>query len=159
AGVHPLYADRPAEWADLVEVARQEKCVAWGELGMDYHYDDPPRAQQRLVLAEQLEVIEKSALPKPIVVHCREAFADLLDVFRRAQWPPDRFVFHCFTRTIAEAKAVLDFGAWTSFTGIVTFANAREIQEAARIVPDDRIMIETDSPYLTPEPHRKVRPN
>ncbi|MFG0331096.1 MAG: TatD family hydrolase [Phycisphaerales bacterium] len=159
AGVHPLHSDEPIDWDTMIAVANEPRCVAWGELGLDHHYREPARDLQLRVLREQLTVIERSGVERPVVVHCRDAFDALLPIFQASSLPPDRFVFHCFTGGPQEARAVLDFGAWISFTGIVTFRNAREIQEACRLVPDDRIMIETDAPFLTPEPHRKIRPN
>jgi TatD DNase family protein len=164
SGVHPLHSDEPLEWDNLRQVASDPKCVAWGELGLDNHYDHPPRQLQHAVLETQLARIknwqdESSLFVKPIVIHCRDAFDDLLPVLRQAPFDPSRYVFHCFTGSAADARKVLDFGAWISFTGVVTFANANEVAEAARLVPADRIMVETDSPFLTPEPHRKIRPN
>jgi TatD DNase family protein len=164
AGVHPLYSDQPINWDDLRTAAAHPKCVAWGELGLDNHYEQPPRPLQDRVLEEQLRFIEQCAsggIRKPIIVHCRESFDDLLAVFRRlpSAFDPSRFVFHCFTGTPDDARKVLDFGAWISFTGVVTFANAHEVAAAAKLVPADRIMVETDSPFLAPEPVRKVRPN
>ena len=162
AGVHPLYSDRPIDWAVMERAARHPKCVAWGELGLDHHYPEPARTVQSKVLAEQLARIEswtQAGLDKPVVVHCRDAFDDLLPILEQSSLPNDRFVFHCFTGDRRQMRDVLDFGAWVSFTGIVTFANAREVAAASDLVPDDRIMVETDSPFLTPEPHRTVRPN
>lgn len=162
AGVHPLYADQPRDWSQLRAAANDPKCVAWGELGLDNHYEKPPRHLQDQVLAEQLAFIEschRDGLVKPIVLHCREAFDDLLAVLGSAPFDHSRYVFHCFTGTSDEARKVLDFGAWISFTGVVTFKNAREVAETARLVPADRIMVETDAPFLTPEPHRKLWPN
>ena len=162
AGVHPLYADRPLDWPAIEAVIRHPRCVAWGELGLDNHYDRPPREIQDRVLAAQLEVIARVAstgVAKPIVVHCREAFADLVPVLRASGFDPTRFVFHCFTGTPDDARLVLDFGAWISFTGVVTFRNAADVAAASDLVPDDRILVETDAPFLTPEPHRKVWPN
>lgn len=159
AGVHPLHSDEPADWGEMLRVAREERCVAFGELGLDKHYDRPPLDAQRRILREQLDAIAGSGLDLPIIVHCREAFDELLPTFRECGLAGERFVFHCFTGDADEARAVLDFGAMISFTGIVTFRNARDIQEAAKITPLDRIMIETDAPFLTPEPHRKVHPN
>ena len=162
AGMHPLYADEPRDWDALARAARHPKCVAWGELGLDNHYDKPLRTLQDEVLAEQLAMIESCAadgLAKPVIVHCRESFDDLLPVFRATSLDPTRFVFHCFTGDSDDARRVLDFGAWISFTGAVTFKNAGAIAEAAKLVPEDRIMVETDAPFLTPEPMRKVRPN
>jgi len=164
AGVHPLYSDRPADWAAMREVGLAPKCVAWGELGLDRHYAEPAQDTQRRVLAEQLDHLvrwgrEDPRLVKPIVIHCREAFDELIPVLRDTGIPGDRFVFHCFTAGPREMRLLLDFGAFVSFTGVVTFRNARETHEAARLVPRGRSMVETDAPFLTPEPHRTVRPN
>lgn len=162
AGVHPLYSDRPIDWDTMERAARNPRCVAWGELGLDHHYPEPDHQLQARVLEEQIERIEgwtRNGLSKPVVIHCRKAFDDLLPILDASDLPNDRFVFHCFTGDEANARQVLDFGAWISFTGIVTFANAREVAAASDLVPDDRIMVETDAPFLTPEPHRTVRPN
>jgi TatD DNase family protein len=162
AGVHPLYSDRPVEWSVVRATAADPRCVAWGELGLDNHYDRPDAAVQRRVLEAHLGLIEASrdqGLDKPIVVHCRKAVDDLLAVFRATRFDPARFVFHCFTEPPGQARKVLDFGAWISFTGVVTFRNAPEVAASARLVPDERIMVETDAPFLSPEPVRTMRPN
>lgn len=162
AGVHPLYCDEPRDWSEMLASAASAKCVAWGELGLDHHYETPAQSLQRSILEEQLEVIagwNGEHVAKPIVLHCREAFDELLAVLRQTSFDPGRMVFHCFTGTVNDARKVLDFGAWISFTGIVTFPNAREVAAAACLVPADRIMVETDSPFLSPEPVRKQRPN
>ncbi len=178
AGVHPLYADTADPrvnaktgdahvWENLRVVAGHPKCVAWGELGLDNHYTTPARAIQVRVLEEQLAFIQRvnhagqGGIGKPglpIVIHCREAFDDLLPILRSAALPADRFVFHCFTGSPAEARRVLDFGASISFTGIATYANAADVRAACALVPADRIMIETDAPFLPPLPHRGKRP-
>lgn len=162
AGVHPLYADRgPHDWAALARVAADPRCVAWGELGLDNHYPTPARAVQDRVLEEHLAQIESSAkagLVRPVIIHCREAYADLVPVLRRSSIEASRVVFHCFTGTPADVRLVLDYGAWVSFTGVVTYRNASAVREAAALVPADRIMVETDAPFLSPEPHRSVRP-
>ncbi len=167
AGVHPLYADdakMPADWAQMRSVGLDAKCVAWGELGLDRHYDTPPHATQRAVLDEQLAHLarwrnEDAALDKPIIVHCREAFDELIPILRASALPPARFVFHCFTGGERDMRLLLDFGAYVSFTGVVTFSSARETRAAALLAPLDRVMVETDSPFLTPHPHRSTRPN
>ena len=159
AGVHPLYSHEPTNWDEMLTAARDERCVAFGELGLDMHYPDPPQEMQHRVLGEQLRVIEGSGLSRPVIVHCRDAFDALLPTLRESRLSPHRFIFHCFTGNARDARRVLDFGAWISYTGVVTFKNAREIQEAAKITPADRIMVETDAPFLTPEPHRKIHPN
>ena len=162
AGVHPLYADRgPHEWANLRLVAADPRCVGWGELGLDNHYTEPASALQREVLEEELAFIEScraGGIDKPVVIHCREAYDALIPYLKRTGWDPARFVFHCFTGGPADMRKVLDFGAYVSFTGVVTYRNAAEVREAARMVPADRIMVETDAPFLAPEPHRGKRP-
>ncbi len=162
AGVHPLYSDRgPHEWENLRRVAARPRCVAWGELGLDNHYDKPLRDVQRRVLDEELAFIAScraAGIDKPIVLHCREAFDDLIPILRATGFDTSRFVFHCFTGTPADMQKVLDFGAMVSFTGVVTYRNARDVQEAARLAPLGRIMVETDAPFLSPDPHRGKRP-
>lgn len=161
AGVHPHYAGEVEnhELPRLGELGLHEKCLAFGEMGIDYHYDDPSRELQYAMFNAQLEVVRYSGIEKPVIIHCRKAVDDTIAMIKGSGIAGDRFVFHCFTETAEEAKKVLDLGAMISFTGIVTYKNAPEVREAAKLVPDDRIMIETDSPYLSPEPFRKVRPN
>ena len=163
AGLHPLYvkpetdldvADEMLAWA-----AAADEVVALGEMGLDYHYGDPPRELQHKAFARQLTTIAKLDTTKPVVIHNRKATSDVLAMIREAGLPASRFVFHCFTGDRVEVEQVLTAGAMVSFTGIVTFANAREVADASDAVPLERLMVETDSPYLTPEPHRKVRPN
>lgn len=181
AGVHPLYADsedarataRNAgqsqhHWENLRTVASDARCVAWGELGLDNHYPTPAREVQRAVLDEQLAFIQSinhgrpGGIGKPaglpVVLHCREAFADLIPILKRTTLAPERFVFHCFTGGPADMRQLLDFGASVSFTGVLTYPNAAEVREAARLVPADRVMVETDAPFLPPIPHRGKRP-
>ena len=165
AGVHPLYSDDPAAlphvWGRLREVGKDPLCVAWGELGLDRHYSVPAFDVQMQVLETQLSHLatwRSQGLEKPIVLHCREAFDELIPVLVRSGLDTTRMVFHCFTGGPAEMRKVLDIGAWASFTGVATYRNASEVREAARLVPDDRIMVETDAPYLSPDPNRGVRP-
>lgn len=162
AGVHPLYSDKgPHDWATLGPIIADPRCVAWGELGLDNHYDKPPAHAQRRVLDEQLAFIleaRQRGIDKPIIVHCRDAFADLLPILAATGIPGGRFVFHCFTAGPEEAAAVLDFGSMISFTGVATYPNAPQVRSALELTPLDRIMIETDAPFLSPHPHRKVRP-
>ena len=162
AGVHPLYSDEgPHEWEIVERVIRHPKCVAWGELGLDNHYKEPSSDSQREVLAQHLEVIERvhaSGVVKPIVLHCREAFDDLIPVLKGTKLDPSRCVFHCFTGTQGDMRKILDFGSMVSITGVATYKNTAEVRAAIRLVPIDRIMIETDAPFLSPDPHRGVRP-
>ena len=178
SGVHPLYADKvPTDagasaeaWAAITRVAAAEECVAWGELGLDNHYDKPPKSVQLPVLHHQLALISElreasgdRRIDKPVVIHCREAFEELIPILRDTALDPSRFVFHCFTGTPGDIEMVLDFGAWVSFTGVLTYKNADDVRAAARLFLEatggDRVMVETDAPFLTPHPHRGVRPN
>jgi len=162
AGVHPLYSDRPRDLAVIAKVIRDPRCVAWGELGRDRHYPEPDAETQKKALEEQLLLIQsldQEGVVKPIVVHCRKAFDDLLPALAASAIAPERFVFHCFTGGPDEARRVIEFGASISFTGVLTYPNAPEVAEAARLVPLDRVMVETDAPFLAPVPHRGKRPN
>ena len=117
AGVHPLHAHEPRDWDAVREVASDPKCVAWGELGLDNHYSEPPHHLQMKVLEEQLAFLEScraAGLEKPIILHCRDAFDDLIAVLSGSAFDPGRFVFHCFTGTPDDVRHVLDFGAWVS---------------------------------------------
>ncbi len=161
-GVHPHYA---ADWTDqnlvtesIRQLGQHPKVVAIGEMGLDKHYHDPPLDLQRQLLTWQLKAAQEHP-DKPIIIHNRESTDEVLDLLRQSGIPGSRFVFHCFTGSAAELEDILAFGAMVSFTGIVTFHSAANLAEASDQVPVDRLMIETDSPYLTPAPHRKVRPN
>ena len=162
AGLHPHYVtpwrDGQAVRAALRELVQLPRVVALGEMGLDRHYPEPPLDEQRRAFAWQLELAAE--LPGlPIIIHNREATADTLAMLRDSGLDPARFVFHCFTGSRAELDDILSFGAMVSFTGVVTFRNALPLAQAAAAVPAQRIMVETDSPFLTPEPHRKVTPN
>jgi TatD DNase family protein len=125
--------------------------VAVGECGFDYHYEHSPRAAQRDAFAAQVELARRHDLA--LVVHSREAWDDTLDVLRGAG-PPARTVLHCFTGGPDEARRCLDLGAYLSFSGIVTFKGAQDVRDAVALCPLDRIMVETDAPFLAPVPHR-----
>ena len=161
-GVHPHEAakhhDRAALTEPVRELAARPGVVALGEMGLDTHYPEPPLDDQRRLFAWQLELAAE--LPRlPIVIHNRKATDATLAMCREAGLPGERFVFHCFTGTPAEVESILAFGAAVGFTGIVTFKSAAKVAEASDLVPLDRLLIETDAPFLTPEPYRKVRPN
>lgn len=153
-GLHPHDARLGVETVEPL-VAGQEKLVAIGECGLDYHYDLSPRPDQREAFARQVGLARQHGLA--LVVHSRQAWEDTFDILR-AEGPPERTVFHCFTGGPAEARRALDMGAWLSFSGIVTFKNAREVREAAVFCPLERLLVETDSPFLAPVPYRG-RPN
>jgi len=152
AGVHPHDASGGIE--GLEELLAAGSVVAVGECGLDYHYDHSPRAAQREVFAAQVALAHAHRLP--LVIHTREAWDDTLDVLGSAG-VPDVVVMHCFTGGPDEARRCLDLGAYLSFSGIVTFPSAPEVRDAAALCPPDRLLVETDSPYLAPVPHRGRR--
>jgi TatD DNase family protein len=125
--------------------------VGIGECGLDYHYDHSPRADQREAFSRQIELAHRHGLA--LVVHTREAWDDTLDILS-ADEVPDRTVIHCFTGGPTEARRCLDLGAFLSFSGVVTFKNADPVREAAALCPLDRLLVETDTPFLAPVPHR-----
>ena len=134
-------------------LAAHPKVRAIGEIGLDYHYEDVPRAQQIIAFEQQLELAE--ALHKPVIVHEREAHADAMDIVRRH--PDVRGVFHCFSGAKELALWLVERGWYIGFTGVLTFKNARKAVEVAQALPLDRILIETDCPYMAPEPYRGRR--
>ncbi len=148
-GLHPHDAKNGVETvADLFD---HPKVIAVGECGLDYHYDHSPRAVQREAFAVQIRWAHDRALP--LVIHSREAWDDTFAVLH-SEGVPARTIFHCFSGGPAEAEACLDLGAFLSFSGIVTFKTATDLQAAAVLCPLDRLLLETDSPYLAPIPHR-----
>lgn len=154
-GVHPHDASKVEErHFELMErLSKHPRVLAIGETGLDYHYDNSPREIQREVFRRQLDLA--SALGMPAIVHTREAESDTEQILRDSG--VSRGVLHCFTSSPGLARAALDRGFLISFSGIVTFPNARELAEIARTVPADRLMVETDCPYLAPVPHRGKR--
>jgi TatD DNase family protein len=161
-GIHPHDAkDVTANaMAELKELARSEKVVAIGETGLDFHYDFSPRQDQRRAFEAQLEIARQLNLP--IIIHCREAFDETIDILEQFIGIKGRLkgvVFHCFGGSARQARIVLDHGFYISFTGVVTFKNAEKAREAAKIVPADKLMLETDCPYMSPAPMRKQKIN
>jgi TatD DNase family protein len=153
AGLHPHDA---AEGLDgvlqvIAENIGNPKLVAIGECGLDYHYDHSPRQIQRQVFAQQIALAHDHELP--LVIHTRNAWDETFEILD-AESVPERTVFHCFTGGPAEAAACLERNALLSISGIVTFPSAADVREAVRIAPLDALMVETDSPFLTPVPHR-----
>jgi TatD DNase family protein len=163
-GIHPHEAKLADEgdFAELARLARHPKVIAWGEIGLDYFYDHSPREVQQTVFRRQMEQARAARLP--IVIHCRpsadseNAWDDCLALLRE-HWAASGLggILHCFTGSLAHARAALEMGFLISFAGNVTFAKAENIRQAARELPLDRILIETDSPFLAPVPHRGKR--
>jgi TatD DNase family protein len=160
AGIHPHQAGEFAGSIDrAVETVRRSLAdrgaCAIGEIGLDYHYDFSPRDAQQAVFRAQLQLARELRLP--IVIHTREATADTFRMLDEEGAGEVRGVFHCFTGDEAMARAALDIDFYLSFAGIVTFPRAESVREAARIVPANRVLAETDAPYLAPVPHRGKR--
>jgi TatD DNase family protein len=163
-GIHPHEARLAddAAYQTMEQLARRPKVIAWGEIGLDYHYDHSPRDTQKQVFARQMELAAAAKLP--IVIHCRpsdgsdNAWEDCLGLIKD-QWAPKGLggILHCFTGNWTQAKRALDMGFMISFSGNVTFPKAQQIRDAALEVPLDRMLIETDCPYLAPVPHRGKR--
>lgn len=163
-GIHPHEARLAddAAYHNMERLARHLKVIAWGEIGLDYYYDHSPREIQREVFTRQMELA--AAIKLPIVIHCRpsdgsdDAWEDCLGLIQQ-QWAAKGLggILHCFTGTWAHAKRALDMGFMISFAGNVTFPKAQQIRDAALEVPLDRMLTETDSPYLAPVPHRGKR--
>lgn len=153
-GIHPHEAEgcKQGYLPVLKKLCMEEKCVAVGEIGLDYHYDFSPRDAQMQVFEQQLVLAKE--LDLPVIVHDREAHEDTMTLLKRYK---PKGVVHCFSGSAEMAKEVVKLGMYIGLGGAVTFKNARKPLEVAAIVPDDRLLIETDCPYMTPVPHRGKR--
>ena len=155
-GIHPENCGdfRPEDLDAIRALAREDKAVAIGEIGLDYYWpENPPRPLQQQVLRSQLALARELSLP--VIIHDRDAHADTMAIVR--EFPGLRGVFHCFAGSVEMARELVDMGWYLSFNGAATFKNARKAPEVIRAVPMDRLMIETDAPYLTPVPYRGRR--
>ena len=153
-GVHPHEAkdyDDDAE-AKLVELMHDPRVSAVGEIGLDYHYDYSPRDVQREVFAKQVNIAKEAGLP--VILHVREAFDDAFEVMQEAGWPDAGTLLHCYTSDENEIVRWVDAGCYIAFGGAFTFKKLSEIREASKLVPWDRLLTETDAPFMTPEPFR-----
>lgn len=167
AGIHPHNAGKcgrdeldaltALHSGENVTAQLQERIVGVGETGLDFHYDFAPRDRQEQVFRFQLELAV--AVGRSVVIHAREAEQRVCDILADYPTLAGRVVFHCYSGDQETAARILDMGFWLSFTGVVTFKNADAVRAVARDVPAERIMIETDAPYLSPVPVRKIRPN
>jgi TatD DNase family protein len=150
-GFHPHDAKHcsDAAFAEIERLAREPKVVAIGEIGLDYHYDHSPRETQRAVFERHIALAKE--LDKPIIVHNRESTDDMVETLMRSG---ARGILHSYTESLDVARTLVDAGFFISFSGIVTFRNAESLREVARALPHDRVLIETDTPYLAPVPYR-----
>ena len=156
-GVHPHSASEVTEETldKFREMAKEEKVVAIGEIGLDYYYDNSPRDLQRKWFREQLKLAKE--LDLPVIIHSRDATQETFDIIKEAQDGSLRGVLHCFSGSVEVAMEYIKLGFYISIGGPVTFKNARVVKEVAEAVPLDKLLIETDCPYLTPEPYRGKR--
>lgn len=157
-GIHPQHAQLATEdhYGQLDQLAKNPKVIAWGEIGLDYHWTDLPRDTQNTVFRRQL--VHARAAKLPIVIHCRDAWDDCLAILKQ-DWAPSGLggILHCFTGAPADAVAGIDMGFMVSFAGNVTYPKMQHLRDAARELPLDRILTETDSPYLPPQGKRGKR--
>ncbi len=151
-GVHPLDVESDFSLDKLRKYASHDKVVAIGETGLDYHYQPETAALQKERFEQHVDLAVE--LNKPLIIHTRNARADTLDILRNGGADKCGGVIHCFTEDLAFAEAALDLGFYISISGIVTFRQATELKEVVKTLPLDKLLIETDSPYLAPVPHR-----
>lgn len=154
AGIHPECPVPPADYLERLRALVQHPCVhAIGEIGLDYHFEGYDKIAQIRILREQLTLAKELRLP--VILHCRDAIGDMMTILR--EFAPLEGVMHCFPGSAETAREVLDFGLYIGFTGVITFKNAKKPLEALRHIPLDRLLIETDCPYMSPVPYRGQR--
>ncbi len=157
-GIHPHEAKEvtPEHLEAMAKLAQHPRVIAWGEIGLDYFYDHSPRDVQERVFRQQMELAHAAALP--IIIHCRDAWSDCLALLQEV-WKPTALggILHCFSSTVEDAKRGMDMGFIVSFTANVTYPKAQNIRDVAKVLPLENILIETDSPYLAPQPVRGKR--
>jgi TatD DNase family protein len=158
-GIHPHYASQisSADITQVKEFAKHEKIVAVGETGLDFHYNFSKQSDQKNLFINLLEIAAQTKLP--VIIHCRNAFDETIEIVDKFKDNLTNIVFHCWGGTVEQIQIVLDKGFYISFTGVVTFKNAEQTRNAAKIVPLEKMMIETDCPYMSPEPMRKQKIN
>ncbi|PYT78157.1 MAG: TatD family deoxyribonuclease [Acidobacteria bacterium] len=157
-GIHPHEAKEvtPKHLEELLRLAKHPRVIAWGEIGLDYFYDHSPRETQHQVFRDQMQLAARAELP--IIIHCRDAWNDCLNLLEE-HWKPTGLggILHCFTSTLEDARRGIDIGLLISFAGNSTFPKAQNLREVAKALPLEKILIETDCPYLAPQPYRGKR--
>jgi TatD DNase family protein len=157
-GIHPHEAKEvtPSLLAELEKLALHPKVIAWGEIGVDYFYDHSPREAQQKVFREQMDLAKKAKLP--IIIHCRDAWSDCLNILEEV-WRPSGLggILHCFTSTLEDARRGIEMGFLISFAGNSTYPKTQNLREVAKALPLEKILIETDAPYLAPQAFRGKR--
>ncbi len=157
AGIHAHEASKfyEKDYFQIRKLMTHPKAIAVGEVGLDYHYDFSPRLMQIHVFKRFVELALK--VDKPMIIHCRESEEDMYNIL--SENPGVRGVIHCYTGNVEWAKKFVDLGFYIGFTGVITFKNSHELRQVVSETPIERILTETDSPYMTPAPYRKIRPN
>jgi TatD DNase family protein len=151
-GVHPLHQEDACSYDELLQMADSEEVIAIGETGLDYFYSAETKAVQLTSFVDHIKVANK--LNKPLIIHTRDAREDTIELLKQHKDPSTQGVLHCFTETWEMAQAAIELGMYISISGIVTFKTATELQDVVRKVPLDKLLIETDSPWLAPVPYR-----
>jgi TatD DNase family protein len=157
-GIHPHEAKEvaPKHYEELSRLAKHPRVIAWGEIGLDYFYDHSARETQRKVFRDQMKLAAQARLP--IIIHCRDAWTDCLNMLED-HWKPTGLggILHCFSSMLEDARRGIDLGFLISFAGNSTFPKAQNLRDVAKALPLEKILIETDSPYLAPQPYRGKR--
>ena len=158
-GFHPHYANdvTDADIAYLHEAMKTERVIAVGETGLDYHYDNVVRDNQKRLFLAHLEIAVE--MKKPVIIHTRDAFDDTMEMLARYDGKLCNTVIHCYGGSAEQTRYVLDRGYYISFTGTVTFKRSEALRQVAAMIPPERMMLETDCPYISPEPVRRIQPN
>lgn len=151
-GVHPLHQDEACSYAELLEKAQRDEVVAIGETGLDYFYSPESKEVQLNSFVDHIKVANETR--KPLIIHTRDAREDTINLLKEYKAPHTKGVLHCFTETLDMAQAAIDMDFYISISGIVTFNSADELREVVKAIPLTRLLIETDSPWLAPVPHR-----
>jgi TatD DNase family protein len=151
-GVHPLHQDDACSYEVLLEKAQRDEVVAIGETGLDYFYSPESKSVQLTSFVDHIKVANETN--KPLIIHTRDAREDTINLLREHKAPHTKGVLHCFTESLEMAQAAMELGFYISISGIVTFNSADELRDVVKAIPLDRLLIETDSPWLAPVPHR-----
>lgn len=153
-GAHPDECNKDIDLSYIKELAQNKKVVAIGEIGLDYHYDNLNKENQKKYFIEQIKIANE--LDLPVSIHSRDADMDMLEILKQNKINAG-FIMHCFSSSVEVAKEIIKLDGYISISGTVTFKNAKNVLEVVKIVPEDRLLIETDCPYLAPQPYRGKR--
>lgn len=156
-GVHPHDTEQMTleDLRELREWAEEEKVRAVGEIGLDYHYDNSPRDKQKYWFEKQIELAQEVSLP--IIIHCRDAMQDCMEILRKYDFSETSGVMHCYAGSAETAEEIVKMGLYVAFGGAITFKNNKKACRVVQSIPQERLLLETDCPYMTPEPHRGKR--